>query len=58
MDGKYDKNEATITDEEKKIELTGGAKIKQMFNELYQELADEKYHVTDVYLDGDIELAD
>ena len=28
MDGKYDKNEATITDEEKKIELTGGAKIK------------------------------
>lgn len=58
MDGKYDKNEATITDEEKKIELTGGAKIKQMFNELYQEFADEKYHVTDCYLDKDIELAD
>ncbi|CAD8078311.1 unnamed protein product [Paramecium sonneborni] len=58
MDGKYDKNEATIQDEEKKIELTGGAKIKQMFNELYFEYADEKYHVTDCYLDKDIELAD
>lgn len=29
-----------------------------MFNDLYKEFADEKYHVTDCYLDPDIELAD
>lgn len=29
-----------------------------MFNELYKDVADEKYHVTDCYLDSDIELAD
>lgn len=29
-----------------------------MFNDLYLEQADEKYHVCDVYSDKDIELAD
>lgn len=29
-----------------------------MFSDLYKELSDEKYHVTDIYSDKDIELAD